>query len=469
MTLVPLHDPLRLATYTPISPADVIVFREGDYAVAVDGKTKEVLARSTDHANVIQRALDYAGSLAWDESTYPVVAGVGLFEITKTITIPERVICNFKSARFRVVEDVDVVKATKRFKILGLTIDVSAVEGFTKRAVVVENPNITHPDHAFEIVVKVLNGYRTGTAVELYVDQDGAAITLSYVRAIVDGFEKALSLRAVNSAGCAYINSNTFDVTARYSKYGIYMERNKDLSLSDLGLNSNLFRVHYIAGSDTIAALKISGRYNVFLVDITDIVPYAPETAKSIIFDTDAKGNIVLGKTESADRIEDNGSYNWVLGAGLETERRKIVGVTEVDVLGKGNIMVFNGTSLFLEAQSADDIAHFAVLAGDNKVTDSAWAFIARGLSDNYPRLRIAPNGTISFGDGASPPNIVIQNVSGKARIYNVDSLQLPLYTDCANLPASGNFTGDARACYDTDAGKWVLKVWDGSNWQTIG
>ncbi|RLG84394.1 MAG: hypothetical protein DRO39_07515 [Thermoprotei archaeon] len=59
MTLVPLHDPLRLATYTPISPADVIVFREGDYAVAVDGKTKEVIARSTDHADVLREAVNH--------------------------------------------------------------------------------------------------------------------------------------------------------------------------------------------------------------------------------------------------------------------------------------------------------------------------------------------------------------------------------------------------------------------------
>jgi len=59
VTLVPLHDPLRLATYTPIATANVIVFKEGDYAVAVDGKTKEVIARGTDHASVIQQAINH--------------------------------------------------------------------------------------------------------------------------------------------------------------------------------------------------------------------------------------------------------------------------------------------------------------------------------------------------------------------------------------------------------------------------
>jgi len=60
--LKPLHDPLRLATYTPIATADVIVFREGEYAEAVDGKTKEVIVRSTDHAEVIQKAIDYVAN-----------------------------------------------------------------------------------------------------------------------------------------------------------------------------------------------------------------------------------------------------------------------------------------------------------------------------------------------------------------------------------------------------------------------
>jgi len=79
MTLVPLHDPLRLATYTPISPASVIVFREGNYAVAVDGKTKEVLARSTDHTEVIQKAL---GSLTPNRTWKETVVLMSDFEVT---------------------------------------------------------------------------------------------------------------------------------------------------------------------------------------------------------------------------------------------------------------------------------------------------------------------------------------------------------------------------------------------------
>jgi len=43
-----------------VAPASVMVFKEGDYAVAVDGKTRKEIARSTDHAEVIQEAIDVA-------------------------------------------------------------------------------------------------------------------------------------------------------------------------------------------------------------------------------------------------------------------------------------------------------------------------------------------------------------------------------------------------------------------------
>ena len=50
-----------------VSPADVIVFREGDYAVAIDGKTKEIIAKSIDHGKVIQKAINtlFDESIVW--------------------------------------------------------------------------------------------------------------------------------------------------------------------------------------------------------------------------------------------------------------------------------------------------------------------------------------------------------------------------------------------------------------------
>ena len=49
------------------------------------------------------------------------------------------------------------------------------------------------------------------------------------------------------------------------------------------------------------------------------------------------------------------------------------------------------------------------------------------------------------------------------------DEKAIPLLSDCANLPSSGDYTGQAYVCYDSGAGKWVLKVWDGSAWQQVG
>jgi len=44
------------------TPADVIVFRKGNLAIAVKGDTKETIASSTDHAEVIQAAINYLKS-----------------------------------------------------------------------------------------------------------------------------------------------------------------------------------------------------------------------------------------------------------------------------------------------------------------------------------------------------------------------------------------------------------------------
>jgi len=46
----------------PDFPADVIVYRDGDYAVAVDHKGNQI-AKSTDHAEVIQKAIDHVAGL----------------------------------------------------------------------------------------------------------------------------------------------------------------------------------------------------------------------------------------------------------------------------------------------------------------------------------------------------------------------------------------------------------------------
>jgi len=59
----------------------VIVYREDEYAVAVDGKTKEVIARSTDHTRVIQKAID-----SIDGGTIYIARGT--YRLTSKITIP---------------------------------------------------------------------------------------------------------------------------------------------------------------------------------------------------------------------------------------------------------------------------------------------------------------------------------------------------------------------------------------------
>ena len=77
-----------------------------------------------------------------------------------------------------------------------------------------------------------------------------------------------------------------------------------------------------------------------------------------------------------------------------------------------------------------------------------------------------------SSGFGTYTPVPLKLRYAGSDKIIIGDTIQkngLPLYTDCSSIPASGDYTGEAVVCYDSTAAKWVLKVWDGSAWQTIG
>ena len=75
-------------------PPSVIVFKEGDYAVAVDGETKQVIpgARSKDHAEVIQKAI-YSLMIEYD-TTYRLGGLLfikkGQYAIDRPIVIPEK-------------------------------------------------------------------------------------------------------------------------------------------------------------------------------------------------------------------------------------------------------------------------------------------------------------------------------------------------------------------------------------------
>jgi len=53
------HDPFIVSKYSGVVPASVIVARDDEYAVAVDGEAKQVLVRDVNHTSVIQRAIDY--------------------------------------------------------------------------------------------------------------------------------------------------------------------------------------------------------------------------------------------------------------------------------------------------------------------------------------------------------------------------------------------------------------------------
>ena len=76
-------DPFTISRYSGIVPASVMVFRDGDYAVAVDGKTKEVVARSVDHAEVLQAAINQV----IDKKGGRILIKSGVYNLDKTISL----------------------------------------------------------------------------------------------------------------------------------------------------------------------------------------------------------------------------------------------------------------------------------------------------------------------------------------------------------------------------------------------
>ena len=72
-----------LRRYDPSKPADIVIKKDGDYAVAVD-KSGRVIVKSTDHASVIQTALDsLTSNRTWKEK----VVLIGDFTVDTSINV----------------------------------------------------------------------------------------------------------------------------------------------------------------------------------------------------------------------------------------------------------------------------------------------------------------------------------------------------------------------------------------------
>jgi len=67
-----------------IVPADVIVFRKGNLAVAIKGDTKQVIASSTDHASFWNELID---ALISDNYSSVKIVGSGVFDITDDVVM----------------------------------------------------------------------------------------------------------------------------------------------------------------------------------------------------------------------------------------------------------------------------------------------------------------------------------------------------------------------------------------------
>ncbi len=438
--------------------ASVIIYKRGN-RLEGRSKAKRVAGPDTNHAKVINDALNYVYSKGGG-----VVKVVHTdIEAEETIRVKNNVELDLSWSKVTPKSDIDIFYLEEKSKLKNVRVYIPDTITFTKSAIKIHGEQkISSWDYVIAKNLVLENESPTGTAIHLLCENDGDHITNAIIDTVrIWKFEYGIKISTlVPDDAQGWINSNTFhNVRIMNSKYGVYMERN--LNAASSGTNSNIFsNLIFLAYSNTLRGLRITGSYNKIFGEIIDM-QWAASGALAIEFTSDSKRNMFIG-TVDTDYVQDNGTDNIIIATVDNKLRMPNLDIDEIT--SKTGIVKFTGlTKLILD----DFYAQGSY--SSSKATDTAWYLVSFIEGESKPRVRISPIGTISFGDGVNAPNIVIKNTGGKARIYNVESIQLPLYTDCADLPDSGNFTGDTRACYDTGAAKWVIKVWDGSAWQTVG
>lgn len=236
-----------------VRTADVIVYRDGDYAVAVDGRTGTVIARNTDHAYVIQEAINYLPSNRTSISTIELK---GVFEVDKTITLPSytritggKIIKNFDGT---LIINNDTVNGNSYIELDGVEINSNSHYGFNIRLVGCNNVKITS--------CKIYNSNQQSPENDIAISVAGisSSIYSNYIliaNNYISGFSyKGISLgNYVNDAwiinntvtNTEYINTSyPSDSIYIYNNYGnrVYIAGNKCIS--------NKFRALFIYGNN---------------------------------------------------------------------------------------------------------------------------------------------------------------------------------------------------------------------------
>lgn len=350
--------------------ADVIVKKEKylgeDYAIAIRNGTSEVIAKSTDHASVIQSAINAV------ENNGSVFIASGKYELSRTIVINKRIkLAGSKGTILVQKSDIDVIKLD------GSGSYGSYLAGFKITSAIT-------PTSGKGIVI---NG-STGNIIE------DIEIEKVYIGIYVYG----------SATGPLYSYFNTIrnvDVHNCVS-HGIMIDGDNTYNQNNLFIN-------------------VRSRNN--------------------------GGDGIYANTSTVTIIEGELAYNG--GYGFNPSSALLYALLHnVHMEGNSSGNINNDAGLYKKT---------LVSIGGNpslQLIDHRYGKVVElQLAGYYDRVLLKVSGTT-----------VMQATSSK-----MEKNGLPLYTDCGSIPASGDYTGESLVCYDSANAKWVLKVWDGSAWQTIG
>jgi len=218
---------------------DVMVFRDGDYAVAVD-RQWHVIAKSTDHASVIQAAIDaLTPGRTWEEK----VVLKGKFLLTEGILLPS----------FTVIEGGELVNRGIKLENGATHVIVKGVRIINAYKNGIEAPNVTECifselfiDNPYNrgIYLYILNGYPEDVVIEKCIVHNAQ---------VYDGIQISGKRIIVKSCICYGNKENGIDVHGevhgatlignilRENNVGIHIKGIREGGTTDVSIIGNIF------------------------------------------------------------------------------------------------------------------------------------------------------------------------------------------------------------------------------------
>jgi hypothetical protein len=165
---------------------------------------------------IIQAAIDIA--VLNNKCVY--VPG-GIYEISNTVIVKDSVKIYLDNAIIKPTSNIDVVQIKPNAKIIGLTVDCSAIEGWNKTAILIYGGDVFRGyDRCFLKNITLINTItgdgtlHLGNGIKMYCDVLGQAIEfINFENIYTQGFGKGIyiySTIATNYTNSPWINANNF-------------------------------------------------------------------------------------------------------------------------------------------------------------------------------------------------------------------------------------------------------------------